>query len=271
MPPQPTLRVFLDRSWTDSLTGTVFLADMNLPANIKRFVDPSTRPSRNWLPGYLHEAMHHWCFQSPVAQTIALLQCRARRRAAQMQNGSSARDREQLLEDVLRSEATGMLLQPLAEGLALFMEFDAVPRTASTLSQPMAMALPSFTDTSWMKKLGETDSIASEVNRSLFEALSSVRLSDEFIRRKTNLLAQPLATDGGGYLAGYLLVKLLHNWALRHSEAFGDSDLSVMFLRHFFYYDWGLVAMLLDFGNADWAAVNAVSRHLQERLQAFMR
>lgn len=78
--------------------------------------------------------MHHWCFQSAVGSTLSLLYLRARRTAlvisVQEEKSTPASDSD-VVEDLGRYELVVNLLRPLAEGLALFAEFDVVPQRSS--------------------------------------------------------------------------------------------------------------------------------------------
>jgi hypothetical protein len=268
------MRSSFERSWADSFSATVFLADFELPNHFKQLLHQG-RPSRNWLPACLHEVTHHWCFHSPVGNTIAMLQARSRWRAESLSQrfpnsrplsdfGMEGEGLWDMTEDMLRAEAALALLEPLAEGIALFVEFDDYPGSSSVISIPMRLAYAYFSPSEEIKKAGEV--VAEDVNDVLLTLLRNTRLTDGYVRRKMNLLAQPLHCFGSGYLAGYLMVKLLHGIAIKKADAFWDKDLFVSVLRSWIYEDLEMVACLLDPSLTDWVAVGAISEHLQQRI-----
>jgi hypothetical protein len=105
------------------------------------------------------------------------------------------------------------------------------------------------------------------------DILADLRLSQDAVKRRVNLLSQPLATTlsgrpTGGYLLGYLTVKSLwHAW-IKATEGFaaGESDLFLSFLRGYIFRDWGFVEVLLneDYDGLD--SIRAISSYLTERL-----
>src|SRR5688572_3878102 len=66
------------RAWTDPVTNATVLSGAEFLKSLGNFIVPGTLPS-SCLASFLHEAVHHWCFSSPVGTALALLQFRARR------------------------------------------------------------------------------------------------------------------------------------------------------------------------------------------------
>jgi len=214
------------------------------------------------LPSFLHEGVHHWCFQSPVGSTLALLQLRARRRAISWALESEG-DLFDVVEDLIRYETALALMRPLAEGLALFAEFDVTPRRDSSLiSLPMLWMYFCFTTQS-------KDELRNESGFSLYKLLHDVRLSQHYCQRKSNVLIQPVSCEHGGYLLGYMTVKNLWAYATSQCARFTDIELFLIYLRSFFYDDFGFVATLLSPQTAEIDSANAIASYFQERFMAF--
>lgn len=256
------------RSWTDLVTNLVFLSDVRLDKNLEQLTGWGTMPEE-LLPPFLHEATHHWCFLSPVGFTLASLQLQARRRALLLLNEQEHDRRSELefglLEDLIRFETASAYLRPLAEGLALFAEFDAMTKTESSVfSLPLEMASYFFGYWNlYQPKFGPT--------ALLTNALRFMRLDKRCIQRKVSLLGYPLAYTGGGYLPGYLAVRSL--WlqaASRDGRLLNETDLALMYMRSFFFDDKGLVAKLLDPSTEELASANAIGNYLTERIYTFL-
>ncbi len=231
------------RSVTDPVTNWVLIAGVEIDRDLANMLQAGRYPNK-YLGDFLHELMHHWCFLSPVGTALSLLQMRARRNALLHIIETSEypnNDLDKIAEDTLRYEAAIGVLRPLAEGLALFADFDAFPGNSEIMSIIMSLTLVHFTD--WRG----TSNSNTRLNL-LRERLFSHRLSNFTRERKANLYVQPLSAEGGGYLLGYLFVKnlmyLLQNQS--NSHKLFDSDFYMTFLRSFIYEDYGLVAMLLD-------------------------
>jgi hypothetical protein len=130
---------------------------------------------------FIHEATHNWCFTSTVVHAQLHLAARAEINAATLvalgdgrvrrggdsepgplelfselfhalsqdprprvgENIQRVRDQLSLAvhDDVIRLEVVQALLRPLAEGLALFAEYDAVSRANSKAWSPLPMAV----------------------------------------------------------------------------------------------------------------------------------
>jgi hypothetical protein len=219
-----------------SLTGARTLIDSNLVElnclDIRRLVvqiqgDKLEGVDAALLPDVLHEAVHHWCFNTPVGIALAIL-------------------REQLMEAVLSDTAPEELgalyiryvaaleaLRPLIEGLALFAEFDVVPGDGNLRVAPLT----------WLGILAYPGLVRSnEGNRTLEEAIRSaisrLRTVEATAQRKDNLLCQPLnPRPHGGYLAGYMVVKGLWLRTVTRSSLAADAELWLAFVRAWIFHD----------------------------------
>ena len=256
------------RSWTDLVTNVVMLADVRLDQDLEQLTGWGTAP-RSLLPTFLHEATHHWCFFSPVGFTVAALQLRVRRRAIELLTQPEPERRSELqtgiVEDLIRAETAAAFLRPLSEGLALFAEFDAMSSPkSSVLSLPLEMA--SYFSGNF--KFSQTEMGPTPV---LVDLLRWMRLDERCIQRKVRLFGYPLAYAKGGYLPGYLAVRGL--WlkaASRDNRLLNETDLTLMYLRSFFFDDAGLVARLLDPSTNELESASAIANHIRERLLTFM-
>ncbi|MGX1239592.1 hypothetical protein RKD46_000696 [Streptomyces pseudovenezuelae] len=260
------------------------------------------------VAAYVHESTHHWCFNSIVGNALFALAARAEsnaqmyllRRIATPDRDHSAEldavgealgevveeqggrgragtplsDEENdvtpwlILDDVVRLHVTVRLLRPLAEGLALFAEHDAVPRLNSRVGSHLAKDLAFY-----FKGLTALPSgnLVIEPFATLAAAgnvLRETRLSPDGLASKASLLAQPLSSRAQGYLPGYLAVKSIW-WHLSRQDTrlATETDLVLTYLRSYFYEDPELVALLLGPPQADpVVSANGIKDHLARRL-----
>lgn len=190
------------------------------------------------LADVIHEAVHHWCLNTPVGGALALA-------------------REQLLEAILSEGSVRLgaalyyrqtylmeLLRPVMEGLACFAEFDAYPSIANLRVDPLLWtSIMAHPDTEFSRQGGQ----AGEADHIIRETLRELRGDEATARRKDNLLTQPLnPINSGGYLTGYLLVKGLRARVHKRTRLAEDSELWLAFLRAYFLYDIELAQAVLD-------------------------
>jgi hypothetical protein len=228
------------RSITDPVTNWVMISGVDLKRDLANMIRGGKYPL-SCLPIFLHEAVHHMCFDSPVGMALSMLQLRARRKALLhiTNSQSSAVDKYDVAEDAIRYESAIHIMRPLAEGLALFGEFDAFPGDSPVMSNVMKIMAINFRE-----PREERETIADTARRILW----GTRVGSLFTERKADLLVQPLVTTSGGYLAGYLTVKNLQLILMKKMQSgrFLDSDLFLFYLLTYFYHDFGFVATLLD-------------------------
>ena len=254
------------RSFTDPVSNFVMISGVDLSRDLANMFQAGKYP-REFMPDFIHEMVHHMCFDSPVGAALGILHMRSWHKTLRtITEKNSTVDKYDVLEDALRYETAIALMRPLAEGLALFGEFDSFPGTSPLLSNVAMQTAVSF---------GEAYSEA-KIDAAARLALQRYRLSDIATQKKTHLLVQPFTIDGDGYLPGYLTVKNMRVFLLRKAWKLVDSDLFLSYLKAFFYDDFGLVARLLDpdrqlqpFGSDDPEkdSCNAIAIYLQERFQ----
>lgn len=249
------------RAYTNPFSNTVVLSQFSLGEGL----DTTARMQLplHCAPQILHEVMHHWCFDSPVGITVALLQTRARREAvASLFNGVNDTIRYTIAQDVTRVTSFLEFFRPISEGLALFAEHDLTIGDSEIISRPALLTGLMFA--------GRQDNPSSYLRIAPL-VIESARLTAAHIRRKANLLLQPLSGTSGQYLAGYLFTRLLQRIAIERYEAHADSDFFAHSLRCWMFDDWELVELLLD-GDSDYERwIEHLVLYCQERLAAFIR
>lgn len=229
-------------------------------AQLLRFEFPE-----RFLPTFLHETTHHWCFNSPVGTALALLRMRACRRATMVSSGYNDFDLHwDLLEDVLRQETAQKLLRPYAEGLACFMELDSIPGSSNVISMPSLLAFLNFNN------YEDDKCLRSDINLQIYSLLYRARQDPPLTQRREDLLASHFNPKHGGHLAGYMIVKGLWRQGKCQSNRAYDAELFVCFLRAFFWHDYGLVNILLDPTLSEHNAVNAISDYFVNRLNQLL-
>lgn len=262
-----------ERSITDVLTNQTVFSSTELLKELPELIDLHHPPPYSLLPTFLHEATHHWCFTSTVGTTIAILGLRGRinaLRAIEAETPQEAkRWEEQATDDLVRAEVASLLLQPLAEGMATFAEFDLSVSLRSPVLPPPLRWTMMF---SARDKL--TGSPTTRVRRrmdmaeSTTAALISARGSERVCRAKEALLAEPLSCEGGsGYLAGYLLIKALWRYLQSHHDRFYQPDVFLLKVYDIFYQDYGFARLLLDQSQSIPAALNPLAPYLVERFK----
>lgn len=172
-----------------------------------------------------------------------------------------------IADDLLRLEVAEAILRPLAEGLALFAEYDAVSRGASTAWSP----LPSTV--AWNFAGREILRAGSPVAMTLLAAtrlLQDARLSRVGVDAKASVLVQPLDCSAGGYLPGYLAVKSMWRHLYGHNmRLYGESDLVLAYLRSFFYGNLELAAAIAAPPGLDLEGANRIVEAFTRRLVEF--
>jgi hypothetical protein len=152
------------------------------------------------------------------------------------------------------------MLRPLAEGIALAMEFDALSRTSPFISGPFLASTHAFAPSDGG---GDPRMLAIPTNAALLRA----RKSQQGISRKLNVYADPLGASGTGYLLGYLSTRSMmrHLWR-SSSRLVEEGDLCVSFLRTYIYGDWEFVDIILDRSCDELTLANNIRQYLSDRL-----
>ena len=194
------------------------------------------------LASFLHEAAHYNCFLFPVGAAITTLYFEAVTKALNcLDPDCGDKEKYDAVDTLVRCRTALQFMRPLAEGVALYSEFDAIPGQARSISKPAKLASLAF-----------TESVADHENYTCGEIAQRLfthwRLSRFARSRKENLIMQGFGTKNGGYLAGYYFVKNLRHMLIRATKCdlLLDTDFYLNFLMHYFYADLELVRVLLD-------------------------
>jgi len=196
------------------------------------------------LPVFLHEMTHWWCLSTPIGHALSWLVTKAKLATYRMMADVDRPVPQEEVGDIWRAHSSLATLRPLLEGLALFAEHDLEPGEGGVYSEPLRLAFPFFMPRS--PELAE----ASLGRREAFDGhikamLTQDRISDDGLKRKTDLLTSPLR-DSAGYLSGYLLVRSLYERAKLKSARARDRDLFLMYLRSYLFEDYELARCMLD-------------------------
>ncbi len=202
-----------------------------------------------------HELMHHNAANSPVNVALQYRWLELLR-AALSTPSSELEGRVVLLAE--RLAATEALLQPIAEGLAHFAEFDCcVPEVASGESAITAVDLISLRLLS-LKRTRSGD---------MHQAAVAEKLS--LTGRRADVLSHPLYPESANdaYLLGYLLLKTAWNAYLESDAPRWPAGVFAEYVHYWVYEDWALAELLLHAGAA---SDHAVVDHLSTRLQRLL-
>ncbi len=252
------------RAFTDMVTNATYFPKIDIAKDYENLIRFGGFPSEA-LPAVLHETVHHWCFMAPIGNALSMLKIRSQARMLQYVLEGHDDKAEQSLNDHTKYSAATELLRPLSEGMSLFAEFDVMPYVVTpVISKPMELIYFYFCRPDAME-------IKEKSFVSLLTTLGKARCSNEFIRRKADVLLQPLLPDKGGYLPGYLTVKSLWIAAREKCNDFYDADLFYSFLRRYIYGDYGLVESMLSDAPSFGAWLSRFSEYLQERLDSLVK
>jgi hypothetical protein len=173
-----------------------------------------------------------------------------------------------LLDDLVRFNTGVTILRPLAEGLATFAEFDVSSKFGSRVISPVLRWLDLLYEKPHHYLGALEQPLASVIVDCVrHKVVQALRENCVTPNRKVRVLTQPFSTNAQGYLNGYLTVKSL--WRTLGGatlRAVNETDLSLMYLRSFFYDDPALVkALLLPKRNPDRSG-EAIINRVNERM-----
>lgn len=241
-------------SFTELPTNTVVLDEIRTEEHLTALL--TGKLPIDLLPTVLHELTHHWCFFSAVGNVLATLRARFQQRCM------TVTEQAPIFEDLFRFETVTAALRPIAEGLALFAEFDVLPGHCDLRSEPLA----------WILALFRRDALvggvsAAESDSILGELLSAPRRDERLWRKKESLLVKELHVGGGGYLAGYLGVKALWERVRQEAPDVADPELFWAYVRAFFFEDESLIAVMLNPQHEAAQPVLAILDHVSARIK----
>lgn len=234
------------RSFVNPTTNEMIVSDFDLPEYLA-WVRGRPVSGSGVLANFLHEWTHRWCFHSPVGSALALLRMRG---ACRAYRGRSAFD------DYVRCMTASTILEPIAEGLALFAEFDTYPGKSQWMSQTLTTSLILFAPAV------DTDGRPLLLLEGL---LQSLRRDPLLLERKAGIYGPP-ANVFDPYLVGYLSVRSLWCQMATVCPELNDRDLFLSYLRSYFYDDPGMVLRILDSYPSEVHASEAIVNHLLSRI-----
>lgn len=237
------------RSWTDSLANTIFFAGFDSIEYLRwsgsRGLDEDVE--NHLVAPFLHEFTHHWCFNSLVGNSVAFTELRLHSMC-----GRAPELRGYCARLSLTLSALGMLLRPIAEGLALFAEFDLSSK---------------FDDS---QKVG-TPLTAAEIcfarARGRFYSksmLGEMRHTPEVIDRKASIYLHKFEIEEG-YLSGYMFIKWLYlNIQAKLPDI--ETEAFLAYVRCFFWEDPGLVRLMHSIDEDVGSFVHNLKSHVARRI-----
>jgi hypothetical protein len=246
------------RSWADMISNQTAIADFRIRDHVNAMRSNKSFPLAG-LPAFVHECTHHWCFESAVGLSLALIWVETWRDFIvwNQDDVGSANTLKLGKSRLFRYELISLLLRPILEGLALFAEFDAFPGDAKFTSTPMLWAWLLYSET---KK---------DFQAELEQILTASRLTSSVADRKVNVLAKALSvSDTDGYLAGYLSVKTTSFVILESSSKFVDSDFFLSYVREYFFEDPELVSTILTEPEDEWKWAEGVIHYFKNKIKS---
>jgi hypothetical protein len=250
------------QSSTDFLTNITIFGQLDQRQHFKPLNEGKIPPEL--LASFLHEVTHHICFSSPVGSALFLLRMRILRDAPEILSGNNER-LQTFISDYMTFSAVAEVLRPIAEGIALFAEMDAWPIERVEAFDGFAMAR--------LFSLGILDAVQDSDRVNTFHWLLQLsRQLDDNVEAKASLLTMPIGSDRGFYLLGYLMIKTA--WRAHHARTMrtSDGDQFLSYAAAYFYWDLGLVSLLLDEEERSVSGrIRQVLSHIEQRFRQFIR
>jgi hypothetical protein len=233
-------------SFVDLFSNRVILGatDVRLNPHVPfatELTDPEAR-----LGTLIHELTHHWCFDTPVGNALAMLAVDTLR-IAQNRLDSYTRYRRHLVSAYSKFNLVLQVYQPVIEGLALFLEFDSDvwdDAADKDLLPPLKLArtfLPSDQGhTTWLR-----GGAAAE--------------------KRTELLAMsPQDEADGPYILGYTIIKSIWREHCIRGGFLADPSNLAEYIRSMLFEDDKLVWLLLEQSDRPLSEIIA---HINRRLR----
>ena len=243
---------------TDVVTNRTLLSGLYIDRYVQ-WLGNRTTTIDPVVPEFLHEATHHWTFDSLVGGTIALLVLEAKRHAFATRC-ATFEQQYYVFDCLIRATVASTILRPLTEGLALFAEYDAVPGKSPQVSTALLAAIYCFG-----LPIRHDDDKAFPWKATL----QLMRRSPKFCARKASVLQRRFSCEDA-YLPGYMAVKSLWTTAVRRCGQFYDTDLYLSFIRSFFFEDPRFVSAILDPGVKEAQAAMQIVNYFIQRSNEFL-
>jgi hypothetical protein len=252
-----------DRSYTDPVTNLTVVSGINASAHL--WLISRGALGSDSFSAFVHEATHSYTCASLVGGALAMLHQRAvlYGNAAQQRRESESAAQRHFLRDYSRFQQIAIALRPIAEGIALLMELDAVPPAVghSMYSAPMW----------WLSNLFAGDLPHGVVEQVVETQLWNARSSEEALEKRADLLAAPSTCSDGGYLLGYMV---MHSLLSHVRETHGDLvtvDEFAKIARYVVFSDPDLEQLILSDDDVCPSAGRTISEHVAARLDSYFR
>jgi hypothetical protein len=257
-------------SFVELVSNSLVLSGIELESDLAQiFAKPGFFPYDR-LFALIHESAHRYCFLMPVGNAISA--CFLESTRAHMV-GDAKRSKEAFA----RYKIVVHALRPIAEGIALYAEFDAFPGSSrAAISPVLTDALQLFSE-ALPEHLKREEHTCSDRLKTL---LTVYRSLDIFANRREAVIGQSCIDDADGYLAGYILVKnyRLHLLDRQTHDSLFDTDFYFQLIANYFYADLALATLIMDFDNYSVGGIHgelgdcadftdALYRHLHHKLQ----
>lgn len=243
------------RSFLDALSNICVLKGIDPydPAAVTDGTMPIER-----LSLLVHEYTHHWSMFSPLGTALSITKIDALR--AWLGAGS---DPNRDLAAIERWQAVATLARVWTEGLAQYAEFDATPGEAKSVTSVAQVVMELFCRKDLSAEQGSA-AWALAVDR-----LEQSRALYSTVVRKATTFRSSFSTHNGGYLSGYLQIKILANRLALAGGPFTDSDFVMCYLKEYVFNDaWLALAALGRRGKDN--LLESVLAHFSERIAALM-
>lgn len=260
-----------DAAFTDPFANVVFIGATDIHPSVLLEQLANGGFPIDTLGAFLHEGTHHRCFDSPVG--LSLLGIEGFSRAAWWQTLQCREDASCAQQPVCANRALIReilaLFTPLAEGLALYAELDALPGNAASASQTLLNALSVYFE-------GQMADFARR-RQSPYAAFETLlrheRHSTHATFARTRELLASSDAEVLAYQQGYAWVtSVARSLQERSNVAASDTDVLAAFLCSFFFDDYELARMI---SGASWSVeygapilhAGAIYEYLEARVQ----
>jgi hypothetical protein len=208
----------------------------------------------------LHEATHHWCFDTPLFYALFLFQFRALGGLWKIAEGQQVNQFD-IADDIYRFRTVIDLYRPIIEGLATFAEYAALPQGRFTYSHPFSQML--VMSASWLSAADAKVGGA----RATKMLLTIGRSNRAQIRKKAGMLSMPFDPARSPYLTGHLLMcSMWRAISSRRVELMVNTDAFLSYMRSYFFFDYELIDILMNNDLHEGGIVEAVAQHLLRRI-----
>lgn len=252
-----------DIEWIDSLEG----ASTNFLTNTVKLGLREEEWARLALgslpvscaPKLIHEAVHHWFFQSLVGESVALAKLLAYERVQKGDLAGAA-------DIACRYRCLLALFRPILEGAALFGEFDALPLSNKSAPIPPHKILPLL----FARAPGMAEILGRSKSGFAAVVLNELRAYDYFVEEKCRLF-EGRGDNAVNYLFGYHDIK---QWWIRfiiddNLNCYRDGSLFLKVVHMFFFNDFNIASILFDPEASLEASVHRLATYLDRRIKHF--